>query len=92
MWNLSGQGIEPMCPPYWQGDSQLLDHQGLPQSRLVRRADIEILFYYNAQIKKSSESLLRGLSFHPEHSGGQLMDVRRRNGVIVLNSVCKVML
>ena len=47
---------------------------------------------HNAQIKKSSESLLRGLSFHPEHSGGQLMDVRRRNGVIVLNSVCKVML
>ena len=36
MWNLSGPGIEPVCPLYWQVDSQLLDPQGHPQSCLVR--------------------------------------------------------
>ena len=44
----------------------------------------------NAQIKKGPKNLLRGLTFHPEGDGGQRMDVKRRDGVIVLKYVCKV--
>lgn len=44
----------------------------------------------SAQIRKGPRSLLRGATFHPEGNGGQRMDVKRRDGVIILKYVCKV--